>query len=273
MTLSTGTALAVTAFAASLAMLVAWLRQLRTRDATAVDLLWTVGVGLAALFHALSAPGWLPRRLLVALLAGAWALRLALHLAPRLRQGEDGRYAALRSALGARANAALFVFYQLQAALVVGLGLVFLVLARAEHAGWRASDALALGVYLVALLGESRADRELARWRADPANRGRTCRAGLWRFSRHPNYFFEWLHWMAYPLLGLGLPQGEFLWLAPAVLFVLVRFVTGVPPSEAQALRSRGEDYRAYQRSTNAFFPGPPRAELRAPTSAAPTSR
>lgn len=260
MTLSTGALVTVTALAASVAMLVAWLRQRSTRDATAVDLVWTVGVGLTAVFHAATASGWLPRRILVALLSGAWAARLALHLAPRLGQGEDGRYAELRRSLGARANGWLFVFYQLQGALVAGLGLVFLVLARAEHAGWRASDALALGVYLVALAGEARADRELARWRAAPANRGRTCRVGLWRFSRHPNYFFEWLHWLAYPLLGLGLPQGELLWLAPAVMLVLVRFATGVPPSEAQALRSRGEDYRAYQRSTNAFFPWPPRA-------------
>jgi len=112
-------------------------------------------------------------------------------------------------------------------------------------------------VFAGAFLGESAADRQLQRWRAEPTNRGRTCRIGLWRFSRHPNYLFEWLHWFTYPLLGLGLPQGGLLWLAPAGMFLLIRFVSGVPPTEAQALRSRGDDYRDYQRSTHPFLPLP----------------
>ncbi|TAJ17737.1 MAG: DUF1295 domain-containing protein, partial [Planctomycetota bacterium] len=75
-----------------------------------------------------------------------------------------------------------------------------------------------------------------------------------------PNYFFEWLHWLAYPLLALGLPWGWIGWAAPALLLFLVLRVTGIPPTEQQALRSRGDDYREYQRTTRAFFPGPPRA-------------
>lgn len=261
MQLAPGTSILVTGLAAALAMGLAWLRQRRTRDASPVDLVWTLGVGAAALFHALTAGGWGPRRLLVALLAGLWAARLGLHLARRLAHGpEDGRYAALRARLGARAETWFLGFFQVQGLLVVALGLVFLVLCRSELAGWRASDAAAVALYAVALLGESRADRDLARWRAEPANRGRTCRAGLWRYSRHPNYFFEWLHWLVYPVLGLGLEHGAWLWLAPLVMYLLVVHVTGIPPAEEQALRSRGDDYRRYQATTNAFFPGPPRA-------------
>jgi steroid 5-alpha reductase family enzyme len=250
-------AVAWSAAGASLAFAGGWLRQLRTRDATSVDLLWTLGIGAAAAFHAATSGGWLPRRILVAALAGLWAARLALHLAPRIGAGEDARYADLRRRMGARAALGMLVIYLAQAALVVALGLVFLVLARAELAGWRWSDALALATFAVALTGESVADRQLAAWRSDPAHRGRTCRAGLWRRSRHPNYFFEWLHWFTYPLLGLGLPHGAWLLAAPLGMGLLMRFVTGVPPAEAQALRSRGADYRAYQRETNAFFPGP----------------
>jgi len=254
------TAVATTAAAAVVVFLLAWARQLRTRDATSVDVLWTLGLALAAAFHAsVAAEGWLPRRILLVLLVATWALRLAAHLAQRVGRGEDGRYAELRRRAGARAPLAFLAVYLVQAALVVGLGLAFVPLVRASAAGWRASDALAVLVFAVALVGESVADRQLARWRAEPANRGRTCRAGLWALSRHPNYFFEWLHWLAYPLLGLGLGQGELLWLAPLAMLLLMRFVTGVPPAEAQALRSRGEDYRAYQRETNAFFPLPRR--------------
>jgi steroid 5-alpha reductase family enzyme len=244
----------------------AWARQLQTRDATSVDLYWTLGIAGTAAFHAVVGAGWPGRRMLLAGLVVVWATRLAWHLGRRIGSGEDGRYAALRSRAGPRAPAWFLMVYLVQGTLVALLGLAFIPLAQAEHTGWRASDVLALGVFGVALVGETLADRQLLRWREDPSNRGRTCRQGLWRFSRHPNYFFEWLHWFTYPLLGLGLPHGELLWLAPLGMFALIRFVSGVPPAEAQALRRRGDDYRAYQRSTNAFFPGPPRSIVRPST-------
>src|SRR6185503_3695127 len=146
-------------------------------------------------------------------------------------RGEDGRYAALRRRAGERAAPVFLAVYLVQAALVVVLGLTFVPLAHATETGWRVSDALALALFVAALAGESAADHQLQRWRDQPANRGRTCRAGLWRLSRHPNYFFEWLHWCTYPLLGLGLHQGAWLWLAPVGMFLLMRFVTGVPPA------------------------------------------
>lgn len=259
MVLSASTAVVTTAAAAAAVFLLAWARQLRTRDATSVDLLWTLGIALTAAFHAVVAEGWLVRRVLLVALVWIWAGRLVAHLWKRVGGGEDGRYAELRRRTGERAPLVFLAVYLVQAALVVALGLAFVPLARATEAGWRVSDALALALFVLALAGESMADRQLQRWRDQPANRGRTCRAGLWRFSRHPNYFFEWLHWCAYPLLGLGLPHGAWLWLAPAGMLILMRFVTGVPPAEAQALRSRGADYRAYQMETNAFFPLPRR--------------
>lgn len=257
--LSISTAVAATSASTAACFLAAWARQLRTRDATSVDLLWTLGVALTTGFHALVSEGWLPRRILLVSLVAAWAGRLCMHLARRIGRGEDGRYAELRRRVGGRAPVVFLAVYVVQAALVIALGLLFVPLLRATEVGWRANDVLAVALFVAALLGESVADRQLRRWREDPANRGRACRAGLWRLSRHPNYFFESLHWCVYPLLGLGLSQGAYLWLAPAGMFLLMRFVTGVPPAEAQALRSRGEDYREYQRTTNAFFPFPRR--------------
>jgi steroid 5-alpha reductase family enzyme len=254
---ATPSRLLVAAVAVTGVFLLAWLRQLRTRNATSVDVLWTLGIVAMAGLHAAFAEGWAARRLLVALLVFLWGARLAGHLSRRLRGNEDGRYADLRRRAGSRAGLVFLAVYLVQAALVLAIGLVFVPLTSAALPGWRASDLLALAVFGLALLGESVADRQLERWRADPARRDRTCRAGLWRFSRHPNYLFEWLHWFTYPLLGLGLPQGGLLWLAPAGMYLLIRFVSGVPPAEAQALRSRGEDYRAYQRSTPPFLPLP----------------
>lgn len=259
MSLSTSSAIAATGAAALVLFLLAWGRQLRTRDATSVDLWWTAGIALTATLHAGTAQGWPPRRILVLVLVWIWAARLIGHLWRRVGQGEDGRYAEVRRRAGERAGAVFLAVYLAQAGLVVLLGLAFVPIARATEAGWRASDALALAVFAMALAGESVADRQLQRWRDDPGNRGRTCRAGLWRLSRHPNYFFEWLHWTTYPILGLGLAHGWLVWLAPLGMFLLMRFFSGVPPAEAQALRSRGEDYRAYQLETSAFFPLPRR--------------
>ncbi|MBV8853549.1 MAG: DUF1295 domain-containing protein, partial [Sinobacteraceae bacterium] len=99
----------------------------------------------------------------------------------------------------------------------------------------------------------------LARFRANPAHRGKTCRAGLWRYSRHPNYFFEWLHWFSYVAFAVGAPLGWLALAGPLLMYVFLRYVSGIPYTEAQALRTRGDDYRDYQRRTSMLFPWPPR--------------
>ena len=247
----------------SAVMVALWQRQRRTKNAGVVDLAWTFGIGALAVFYAVAGDGWVWRRVLVALLAGLWSLRLGLHLAQRVgSEPEDGRYATLRESLGTRIDTWLFWFFLAQSLLAVLLSLAFFALCIADGPqalGWRPQDALAIALWCTSIYGEHRADAELRDWRSDPANRGRTCRAGLWRYSRHPNYFFEWIHWLVYPVMGIGLPYGWALWLAPLVMLFLILKVTGIPPTEERALESRGEDYRRYQQTTNAFFPGPPR--------------
>jgi len=123
------------------------------------------------------------------------------------------------------------------------------------------TDLLAVGVFLVSVAGEAIADRQLAGFRADPANRGKTCRTGLWRYSRHPNYFFEWVHWWSYVLLGLGSPYWLVTILGPALMLVFLFKITGIPATEERALLTRGEDYRNYQRTTSPFFPWFPKED------------
>jgi steroid 5-alpha reductase family enzyme len=246
--------------ALSLVMLAGWFRQRATRNAGIVDVLWAGGLGGLAILYAALASGWGPRRVLVAVLVGAWSLRLTLHLVARLRsEPEDGRYARMRERLGERFDRTMLWFFQAQALLAVVLSVAFLIPSAADVAGFGLRDGAAVLIFAVALFGEELADRQLRAWRSDAVNRGRTCRTGLWRYSRHPNYFFEWMHWIAYAVLAIGLPLGWLAWSAPALMLFLVLKVTGIPPTEEQALRSRGADYRAYQQTTNAFFPGPPK--------------
>jgi steroid 5-alpha reductase family enzyme len=242
------------------AMTAAWLVQRRTRNAGIVDVLWTLGLGAYGVFYAVVADGWGPRRWLVGALVALWAGRLAWHLARRVAgEAEDGRYRDLRETLGTGIDRWLFVFFQAQAILAALLSYAFLIPAQAAEPGWRIWDGLAVVLWLVSIGGEGLADRQLAAWRRNPANRGRTCRSGLWAYSRHPNYFFEWIHWLVYPTFAIGLPGGWAIWLAPALMLYLILKVTGIPPTEAQSVRSRGDDYRDYQRCVNAFFPGPPK--------------
>jgi steroid 5-alpha reductase family enzyme len=156
----------------------------------------------------------------------------------------------MREHWGPRAPLFFFVFYQGQAIVATLFSVPILA---AMHGG--ALDGLTAAgvlVWVVAVGGETIADRQLALFRGDPANRGKTCRTGLWRASRHPNYFFEWTHWFTYVLIGHG---AWLTWLGPALMLLFLFRLTGIPYTEQQSLRSRGDDYRTYQRETSAFFP------------------
>jgi steroid 5-alpha reductase family enzyme len=246
----------------ALLMAVLWMVARARRDAGIVDVGWAGGLGLLALLHAAVSPGDPGRRLLVAAMGAVWGFRLAGFLAKRMRgQGEDPRYADLRARWGESADRWFLPFFQAQGALDVILSISFLVVAHNPRAGIGWSEAIGILVWIVAVGGESLADRQLSAFKADPANRGRTCRRGLWRWSRHPNYFFEWVHWLAYVPLAWGSSWWPATLLAPAIMLFLVTKVTGIPPTEAQSLRSRGADYEDYQRTTSAFFPWPPRRD------------
>ncbi|MCA8941136.1 MAG: DUF1295 domain-containing protein [Planctomycetes bacterium] len=240
-------------------LLVLWLIQLRTRDAGVVDFGWAASIGGLAVWSALSGPGSDLQRVVAAALGGGWGFRLASHLLfDRVLHGEeDGRYRYLRQHWGARANAHFLWFFQAQAVLAAVLAIPFFLIAHIEAAALGVLQGVGLGVCAVALVGETVADRQLARFRRDPTTRGTTCRVGLWRYSRHPNYFFEWLMWVGFALVALPAPHGEWMVLLPVVMFVFLTRLTGIPYTEAQALRSRS-DYREYQRTTSAFFPLPP---------------
>jgi len=194
------------------------------------------------------------------LLTGLFA-ELGVQSQPNRVRGapEDGRHRALRARWGhGRGQLKWFGLFQFQALLIPLFSIPFAAAAAnpATHFVWLA---IALGVWNVSVLGESRADHQLAQFRATPANRGKTCRAGLWRYSRHPNYFFEWLHWFSYVALSLG---AHSLWIClcgPVLMYVFLRWISGVPYTEAHALRTRGEDYRHYQRTTSVLIPWWPR--------------
>lgn len=212
-------------------------------------------------------PAALLQRLPLTLMVVAWSLRLGGHLAVRVRAHhptEDVRYAQLRKEWGPETDRRMRGFFLLQGALQVVLSMPWLI-AQLNPPDPR-SGSLAAGcfwagaaLWTAGILGESLADHQLARFRADAARRGQVCQEGLWRYSRHPNYFCEWLVWVGYGVFALASPWGWLGLVAPALMYHFLVNVTGIPMTEALSVKSKGEAYIAYQRTTNAFFPGPPR--------------
>ena len=231
-----------------------------------IDAIWSFAIGTAGLLAALAplASGEsTTRQIVVAALAAVWSLRLGWHIARRtMGGGDDPRYAWLRQEWGAAFRSRLLLFLQIQAACGFLLAVSIMVAARNPAPGLRAGDVAGVLILAAAIIGETVADRQLAGFRADPRNRGRVCDAGLWGLSRHPNYFFEWLGWLAYAAIAIDPAHNAWGWLAlsgPALMYWLLVYASGIPPLEAHMLRSRGPAFRAYQARVNAFWPGPPR--------------
>ncbi|MBV9824170.1 MAG: DUF1295 domain-containing protein [Alphaproteobacteria bacterium] len=267
-----GTLLVAIAVALSLVMMGAWSVALRSGRSGWIDAIWSFAIGGAGVVAALVplAPGEpTARQILVAVLGATWALRLGWHITRRtLGGGDDPRYAQLRDEWGAAFRQRLFLFLQIQAACAFVLAVSMLVAAHNPAPHWRVGDAIGVLLIVVAIGGEAVSDQQLTRFRRDRTNHGKVCDVGLWGMSRHPNYFFEWLGWLAYGVIAIG-PGYAWGWLAlsgPILMYLLLVHASGIPPLEAHMLRSRGVAFRAYQARVNAFWPGPQRANRMEPS-------
>jgi len=258
-------ALAAIAVSLSVLMAIAWMVQRRTGNSGWVDTIWTFAVGLVGAGSALwpiggAAPN--ARQWLVAGLVAIWSLRLGLHIAVRTAgMTDDPRYAAFARDWGLDAPRKMFIFLQNQAFGSIPLVFAIFLAARFPSDALRIEDIVGGLILLSGIAGEALADAQLKKFRDNPANKGRVCDIGLWRWSRHPNYFFEWFGWLAYPVIAIS-PAYAWGWatlLAPIFMYWILVHVTGIPPLEEQMLRARGERYRDYQSRTSRFFPLPPK--------------
>jgi steroid 5-alpha reductase family enzyme len=251
--------------AAVLAMLmfVIWLISVRVHNAGIVDVGWALGLVTLAVWYAWQGPGFGARKWIMAAMVAFWGIRLALHLIRRIAsEPEDGRYQQIRRDWhGQNIPLRFFFFFEFQAVLDVLLSLPILLAALNPGPHLSVLEFVGIGLWLVAILGESIADAQLAAFRRDPANRGKVCQRGLWRYSRHPNYFFEWFIWVAWTVYALASPWGWLSLVCPALMLFFLFRVTGIPATEAQALRSRGEQYSRYQQTTSAFVPWFPKSQ------------
>jgi steroid 5-alpha reductase family enzyme len=252
------------AAAVILLMLALWAIHFPMHNAAIVDAGWTGGLAVLGVIYAIGGDGWLARKVLIGAMPGLWGLRLAVYLLRTRIIGhpEEGRYVELRRKWRTNLGLKFLAFFEFQAILCLILSAPYFLAATNSAPGLSWIEIAGAVVWGIAILGESTADRQLAAFKASGAPRGKTCRIGLWRYSRHPNYFFEWLIWVGFALVALPAPYGWIGLLSPAlILFFLLR-VTGIPATEQQALRTRGEDYRDYQRTTSVFIPWFPKRSI-----------
>ena len=245
-------------------MLVVWTFAKRMNNAGIVDIWWSFAFTPVAIFCGVFGSGSPVRNALITAMVCAWSCRLGTHLFKRVMShhpNEDPRYAALRTQFPNHTWLMFFGFFQLQGVLIALLS-VPVALACANPSGELGLFELAgIVLWCVALGGEAISDAQLERFRSQPANRGQVCDIGLWKFSRHPNYFFEWVVWVAYFVFAVGSPFGWAGVLSPLLMLYFLTCVTGIPPSEAHSLESRGDAYRAYQSRTSPFFPWFPKSQ------------
>jgi steroid 5-alpha reductase family enzyme len=220
-----------------------------------VDVVWAFTIGLLSLAYYFMTPQ-APLSVLPLALIALWSLRLGSHLFIRVsKEREDGRYEALKAKWKGHYSITMFGFYMMQAAAAFLFSLPPLIAMANTDGHWGWNEALAIVIALIAIAGETLADHQLKRFKQNPDHEGQVCKVGLWRYSRHPNYFFEWVFWLSFPMVAASTTAFFTLLLAPATMLVLVLKVTGIPPTEAQAIRKRGDLYRQYQRETSAFIP------------------
>jgi steroid 5-alpha reductase family enzyme len=238
-------------------MLVLWAIHFPLHNAAIVDAGWAAGLAILALIDAVLGNGWPDRKIVIGTMGAIWGFRLSIYLlgARVIGQPEEGRYVEIRRKWKTNIGLKFFAFFEFQALLCVLLSGPFFFAATSPAPKFSWIEIAGAALWLIGICGESVADRQLAAFKKKPTSRGKTCRDGLWRYSRHPNYFFEWVIWVGFALVGVTAHYGWIGFLSPALILYFLLRVTGIPATEEQALRTKGDDYRDYQRTTSAFVP------------------
>jgi steroid 5-alpha reductase family enzyme len=237
-----------------------WMLQLKTKNAGIVDTVWSASFPMLAILYFFLSDGYTPRKILILIMVLIWGLRLAGHLFLRtIGHKEDSRYTALRNEWGDKQNILMLRFFYFQAILALVLSLPYALIMVNPHPELHWIEYAGAAVWLIAFLGEATADQQLRNFQADSFNKGKVCNVGLWYYSRHPNYFFEWLIWVSVFITALGSEWGVLSIICPSAILYFLLKVTGIPYTETQSLKSRGQAYVDYQKTTSPFIPLPKR--------------
>ncbi|HEY6161341.1 MAG TPA: DUF1295 domain-containing protein [Bacteroidia bacterium] len=242
----------------SLVMMIVWLWAYRIQNAGVVDIFWAFNFTIISVVVYLMADGFEMRKMIVCGLAALWSLRLGIYLLVRVGSHlatEEGRYKQLRKEWSPNPDAKFFAFFQAQALSNIFLAIPFFIIAMNKTEPMNMVEYIGAGMWFVSIIGEGLSDFQLQRFKKNPANKGKVCQDGLWNYSRHPNYFFQFMIWVSVFIFSLPTPYGWISIVCPLTIFYLIWKVTGIPMTEEQSLRSKGDLFRDYQRTTSVFVP------------------
>lgn len=234
-------------------MTLMWLWYKRINNPSIVDLSWSIGLMMAGLIY-LFADGINHRKLVIAALLCVWAIRLAGHLWwTRLRFGHiDKRYTAISKDWKINPAVGFFINFQIQAFLIFLISFIFFFISLSPAMTLSDLDVIAVIIIVLAISGETIADMQLKKFKETHIKQ--VCNVGLWRYSRHPNYFFDWLSWAGFTLFAMQSTMGCFSLISLMVLYIIFTRITG-PITERESIQSRGQAYLDYQAKTSMFIP------------------
>lgn len=235
-----------------------WIFSVRVNNFSTIDAAWSGGFFVQALLFYTFSSAPSNRKLLFFSIVAIWSLRLCYYLTKRIKSHhpqEDTRYLQLRQDYGENFKKRFLYFFLMQAVSISFLTLPFIYTFNNSSPSLSLFEWVGFALFMVSLLGESLADSQMSNFKNNPANKGKVCNVGLWKYSRHPNYFFESCIWFSFYIFMLGTPGLWWAIYAPVTILILLLKVTGVPPSEAQSLKTRGQSYVDYQKRTSVFVP------------------
>lgn len=241
--------------AVSIVMIIVWIWAKIIKNNGVVDIFWASNFLIIAVIIWVMANGYEARKNIVCLLTALWSLRLSIYLLIRVGshlKEEEGRYKQLRLEWS---ETKFFFFFQMQALSNVFLSIPFFIIALNPSPQMHISEYIGAGLWFLSIIGEGVSDYQLAAFKRNPVNKGKVCQLGLWNYSRHPNYFFQFMIWVSVTIFAVFSPYGYLAVLCPLSIGFLILKVTGIPMTEEQALRSKGDAYKTYQKTTSAFVP------------------
>lgn len=252
------------AILASAMMTVAWLVHLKYKNGSLGDIPWCFG---NIIFFALLTQvnhNWSPAHFVMLAMISFWSLRQGIYLTNRIFKdpyNEDGRFKKIRQDIKSHEGAWFFAMFQLQAVLQILLSSCYIVCARDSSLALGPLQILAVVLFVISFILQSIADNQLARFSSNPDNKNSVCKVGLWRFSRHPNYFFEWCIWLSFAIFASNSPLALLAYLSPLTIYIVLTQMSGVKLSEEVSLAKRGNAYREYMQETSSFLPMPPKLQ------------
>jgi steroid 5-alpha reductase family enzyme len=237
-------------------MFILWIVYLFQRNAGIVDLGWCLGIGLCAINQTIIFQGYWIRREILLIMAIIWTGRLFLHMFLRyVKSPEDPRYQKIRAGWSDYQDFRMLGLFLLQAFIAALVSLVFFPPANNITPQLNIWEYTGIIVWFIGVAGESLADQQLDDFRTNPDNKEKVCNIGLWRYSRHPNYFFEWVIWVAFFIFALGSPFGWLTFFSPLLMLYFLVYVTGIAVTEEHSVETKGEAYKEYQANTSMFYP------------------